>query len=178
MHPFSQSILLACVALAGCVPDDPPPVPAQSPTSHKTPTTRPASLPSPPIAPTIPEADRFTAVLERRWPLEKIRRHATPDRRHWNGCQNLVAGFPCANGQESTHWAGKLFEGETTGFDEVSWYANVCGGKIDEYSLNARRDDDFWLLEIGGLESLKRAPMVEPPTDDQCYEGGDHSMYR
>lgn len=105
--------------------------------------------------------EEVTAFLEKRWPLEDIGKFAIPERRHNDLYQNLVtAGFP-------EIWAGRLYCDKSTGFDSIEWYATIEKGRtkghsLKEYSLNAIRGKDFWLLEIGSPTSVQQPPSVEP----------------
>ena len=125
----------------------------------------------------VTSPEQLTALLERRWTVERIRRFCIPARRAWNGCQNLVPGFhkqPCKG---AAVWHGELFKGKTTGFDRITWYGDACDGVAETYSLDVKRSKDFWVLEIGSPELLGTPPLVEPPTNQLCFEGGDHSMF-
>jgi hypothetical protein len=165
MRPIGYATLLALILPCGCMREDPVPAPA-------------VNTPPPVTSGEINSPDRLTAALENRWTLERIRRYAIPERRLWEGCQNLVAGFPSEKCDSTLVWEGELFNGITTGFDEIAWYANTCGNHVEEYSLGVTRGDDFWLLEIASPTDLDKPPVVEPPWDDQCFAGGDHSMYK
>ena len=139
----------------------------------------PAAATSTPTSgpPTTPAA--LAAALERRWPLENIARFCSPERRWWPGCQNLVASPMCTDSQEKGEvWKGDLFKGAETGFDRIWWYATVCGNRIQAYSLNAKRGEDNWGIEIGTLDTLTVQPQVEPSAKSLCFEGGDHSRYQ
>ena len=96
-----------------------------------------------------------TSYLENRWSLADIKKFAIPERRHNDAYQNLVIDTP-------TTWAGKLYCDQRTGFDSIEWYATVANGHVKEYSLEASRGKDFWLLEIGGPATARRPPIVEP----------------
>jgi hypothetical protein len=100
-----------------------------------------------------PEA--VTALLEKRWSLADVRKFAIPERRHNNKYQNLVLDTPEA-------WAGRVYCDKATGFDSIEWYATVENGRATEYSLQAIRGKDFWLLEIGSPASVRKPPHVEP----------------
>ena len=104
--------------------------------------------------------EEVTALLEKRWPLADIRKYAIPERRHNDAYQNLViAGF-------SKVWSGRLYCGQTTGFDSIEWYATIenrhAKNSLYAYSLGAIRGKDFWLLEIGGPTSVQKLPDIEP----------------
>jgi hypothetical protein len=99
--------------------------------------------------------EEVTALLEKRWPLEDIRKFAIPERRHNDGWQNLVADTP-------EIWAGRLYCDKTAGFDSIEWYATTENGRVKEYSLDAIRGKDFWLLEIGSQASVQKPPDIEP----------------
>jgi len=96
-----------------------------------------------------------TVLLEKRWSVADVRKFAIPERRHNDAYQNLVLDTPEA-------WAGRLYCDKTTGFDSIEWYATVENGRVKEYSLQAMRGKDFWLLEIGNAASVQKAPVVEP----------------
>jgi len=99
--------------------------------------------------------EEFTAFLEKRWPLADVRKFAIPERRHNDAYQNLVPYTP-------EIWAGGLYCDKTTGFDSIEWYAGIEKGSVKEYSLNAIRGKDSWLLEIGSPDSTQNPPNVEP----------------
>jgi hypothetical protein len=99
--------------------------------------------------------EEVTALLEKRWSRADVRKFAIPERRHNNAYQNLVLDTPKI-------WAGRLYCDTTTGFDSIEWYATVENGRAKEYSLQARRGKDFWLLEIGSPASVQKPPDVEP----------------
>ena len=105
--------------------------------------------------------EEVTAFLEKRWSLADIRRYAIPERRHNDLYQNLVtAGVP-------EIWAGRLYCGESTGFDSIEWYATIetrhtKEPSLKEYSLGAIRGKDFWLLEIGSPASVQQPANIEP----------------
>ena len=102
--------------------------------------------------------EEVTAFLEKRWSLADVRKFAIPERRHNDAYQNLVTvGF-------SETWAGRLYCDKTTGFDSIEWYATVENDRVKDYSLNAIRGQDSWLLEIGGPgpDSVQSPPDVEP----------------
>ena len=99
--------------------------------------------------------EEVTALLEKRWSLADVRKFAIPERRHNNGYQNLVLDTPEA-------WAGRLYCDKATGFDSIEWYAAVENDRAREYSLQAIRGKDFWLLEIGDPASVRKPPHVEP----------------
>jgi hypothetical protein len=96
------------------------------------------------------DSEEMTELLEKRWPLSAIVAYCTPGWR-WNPLnQNLVP-------EGDRYWRGKLYNGKTAPFDEISWYAGVNRDKI-EYSLNAKRGKDYWNLEIGNEKSLREPP--------------------
>ena len=104
--------------------------------------------------------EEVTALLEKRWSLADVRKFAIPERRHNDAYQNLVLDTP-------EIWAGRLYCDTTTGFDSIEWYATVENGhdkqhSLKEYSLQARRGKDFWLLEFGSPASVRNPPNVEP----------------
>lgn len=96
-----------------------------------------------------PSATEITQLLERRWPLADIQTFCTPKNR-WNPLfQGLVT-----DGEQK--WEGELYKGKKTGFDKISWYANVTrGGVASEYSLNVKRGDEYWNLEIGDEQTMR-----------------------
>ena len=103
--------------------------------------------------------EEVTAFLEKRWPLEDIRKFAIPERRHNDLYQNLAPIPP-------EIWTGRLYCDKATGFDSIEWYATIEKGHakdlLKEYSLNAIRGKDFWLLEIGSPTSVQQPPNIEP----------------
>ena len=104
--------------------------------------------------------EEVTALLEKRWPLEDIRRYAIPERRHNDLYQNLVTA------DAAEIWAGRLYCDKAAGFDSIEWYATIetrhSKDSLKEYSLNAIRGKDFWLLEIGSPTSVQQPPNIEP----------------
>jgi hypothetical protein len=103
--------------------------------------------------------EQVTALLEKRWPLDDIRKFAIPERRHNDEYQNLVP-----SGQQI--WGGRLYCDQATGFDSIEWYANVKNGpsenSLREFSLGAIRGHDYWLLEMGSPDSVQKPPDIEP----------------
>jgi hypothetical protein len=104
--------------------------------------------------------EEVTAFLEKRWPLADIKKFAIPERRLNDAYQNLVADTP-------EIWAGRLYCDKTTGFDSIQWYATIQNRRAKEhslkqYSLQAIRGKDFWLLEIGSPASIQKPADVEP----------------
>ena len=104
--------------------------------------------------------EEVTAFLEKRWPLADIRKYAIPERRHNDLYQNLVI-----SGVREV-WGGRLYCDKTTGFDSIEWYANIedthTKHSLKEFSLNAIRGNDSWLLEIGSPTSVQQPPNIEP----------------
>src|SRR5215510_5169092 len=114
----------------------------------------------PNVEPGFNSPEEVTAFLEKRWPLEGIRKFAIPERRHNDLYQNLVtAGFPEV-------WTGRLHCDKSTEFDSIEWYATIeirhTRRSLNEYSLGAIRGKDFWLLEIGSPTSVQQPPNIEP----------------
>ena len=99
--------------------------------------------------------EEVTVLLEKRWSLADIRKFAIPERRHNDAYQNLVLDTPEV-------WAGRLYCYQSTGFDSIEWYGTVENGRAKEYSLEAKRGKDFWLLEIGSPTSVHKPPNAEP----------------
>jgi hypothetical protein len=108
-----------------------------------------------------PEA--LTKLLERRWPVAAIQTYCIPERRHNNAYQNLVAYSP--------RWEGILYRDTSTGFDRITWYASTKHGRADEYSLEAYRGKDFWLLEICSEESIQKPPNYSPDPHEPWFIG-------
>ncbi|HKP48171.1 MAG TPA: hypothetical protein VJT50_16340 [Pyrinomonadaceae bacterium] len=108
-----------------------------------------------------PEA--LTKALERRWPIAAIQTYCIPERRHNNSFQNLVA--------YGMIWKGTLHAGVNTGFDKVSWYATTTEGHVQDYSLEAYRGTDFWLLEIGDEGTLQASPHYSPDPTERRFVG-------
>ncbi|QDV17321.1 hypothetical protein Pan153_19560 [Gimesia panareensis] len=105
-----------------------------------------------------------TAALEARWSLDDIRTFCIPERRHNPMYQNLVTDV-------GETWEGTLYENVPTGFRSISWYGTAVDGKLHEYSLNASRGDDGWLLEIGNVKSFAKQPNVAPDPSSQRFIG-------
>jgi hypothetical protein len=105
----------------------------------------------------------MTKMLEERWHLAAIREFCIPERRHDNSCQNLVA-----YGQV---WRGNLYVNESTGFDQIAWYATTNHGRAEQFSLGVSRGQDFWLLEGGSEQTVQRAPNFSPDPKELCFVG-------
>ena len=105
----------------------------------------------------------LTKWLEQRWPLDAILKFCTPERRHDDASQNLVA--------MDKAWEGQLYIGKKTGFDKIFWYGESKNGRLEAYSLNATRGDDWWLLEIVGREYMNYPPIVEPDPSRRGFVG-------
>ena len=139
------------------------PAPEPHPANCSNPTWPPRAIFAkyPPNAkPGFDSPEEVTAALEKRWSLADIRKFAIPERRHNDAYQNLVVDTPEV-------WAGRLYCDRTTGFDSIEWYATVESGRgkehsLKEYSLQARRGKNFWLLEFGSPASVEKPPNVEP----------------
>ena len=160
-------VVATILAVGACQSPQPRPTivpPASPPRSMN---CTPMLSPSPIIAKYPPNAkpgfnspEQVTAFLEKRWPLADIGRYATPERRHNDEYQNLVAvGVPEV-------WAGRLYCDQSTGFDSIEWYATIeirhTKHSLKEFSLGAIRGKDFWLLEIGSPTSVQQPPDIEP----------------
>lgn len=99
--------------------------------------------------PVLPESpEELTKLLEKRWPLTAIQRYCVPKNQFDPKVQNLVIN-------SKKIWKGVLYEGKETGLDKISWYAGVNPDGI-EYSLNVRKGDSIWLLEIGDEKTMKK----------------------
>jgi len=109
-------------------------------------------------------AKEVTAALEARWSLEDMKIYCVPERRQNPLCQNLVTDV-------GVTWEGALYENVPTGFDSITWYGTAVDGRLHEYSLNASRGDDSWLLEIGNVKSFDRQPRVSPDPSGPCFIG-------
>jgi hypothetical protein len=158
-------MILAIIVALGTELDVPPPPP--TPAAAR-PAMRAISAPS-----------ELTALLEERWPLANIRRFCTPNRRHWNGWQNLVTGFHRPGCINPALWSGELYEGQSTGYAKISWYGDACDGTAETYSLGVQRGGDYWLLEIGTPASLNTPPIVAPSPDEPRFvHGRHHSNHR
>jgi len=105
-----------------------------------------------------------TRLLEQRWSLADVRAFCIPARRHNPMYQNLLVDSPEA-------WKGRLYSNQRTGFDRISWYATVRDGRVLEYSLEAYRGKDLWLLEIGSPETVHTPPHVTPDTSEARFVG-------
>ncbi len=118
-------------------------------------------IPAATVTPGFDSPEAVTGLLEQRWSLADIKRFCIPERRANPFMQNLVR-------QAQEIWEGKLYSGQQSGFDEISWYANVREGRVEKYSLNVQRGEDYWNLEIASPERTQRPPDVEP---DPSYPG-------
>jgi hypothetical protein len=99
------------------------------------------------VAPGYNSPEALNRALELRWSLADIKAFCIPERRHNPAYQNLVADTP-------ETWKGRLYAEQETGFDRISWYATVRDGKLDAYSLDVYRGNDFWLLEGGDVTTM------------------------
>ena len=113
--------------------------------------------------PSITSPEGFTRLLEQRWPLADIRTFCIPERRHNPAWQNLVA--------MGEVWKGRLYQCVDTGFDRISWYADIEQGQVHAYSLAVQCGRSFWLLEIGSPESLRTPPTVAPDPSAPYFLG-------
>lgn len=154
-YQMLQNLLLGTVMLMtvwGCQPTDSD-APAGNATKEKT--EAPQQLTSP---------AEVTAALEARWSLDDIKTYCIPERRYNPMCQNLVTDV-------GVTWEGTLYENVPTGFDSISWYGTAVEGRLHEYSLGVSRGENYWLLEIGNVESFARRPNVAPDPSGQCFIG-------
>jgi hypothetical protein len=119
---------------------------------------------SPTATPGFDSPESFTRLLEQRWSLVDICAFCIPERRHNDAYQNLVITTPGA-------WKGRLYVDTLTGFDRISWYATVHEGHVQEYSLEAYRGNDFWLLEGGSPETFHWPPHVTPDPSAPYFVG-------
>ena len=123
-----------------------------------------AAVYSPTATPGFDSPEGVTRLLEQRWSLADIRAFCIPERRHNDAYQNLVVVTAEA-------WKGRLYADRPTGFDRVSWYATVRDGHVQEYSLEASRGSDFWLLEIGNRSTVRTPPQVTPDSSSPDFVG-------
>lgn len=93
---------------------------------------------------------QLDSALRKRWPLERIQRICKVNPPTPGSLQNLVA--------LGTVWDGELYGDQKTGFDRIYWYASVRSNRLDEYSLNATKGHQNWIVEIGDEESLSKPP--------------------
>lgn len=102
----------------------------------------------------------MNTVLEQRWPLEFIDKwvNNTPPNRI--GIQNLTL-VPA-----DMVWRQEMYEKENHTFDRIHWYAKFWRGEI-KYSVNAKRGESTWTLELGDAEDLLNSSMIPvEPIDD------------
>ena len=123
-----------------------------------------AAVYSPTATPSFDSPEGVTRSLEQRWSLPDIRAFCIPERRHNDMYQNLVVTTPEV-------WKGRLYADRPTGFDRISWYATVHKSRVQEYSLEAYRGHDFWLLEIGNPETVRTPPQIAPDVSDPSFVG-------
>lgn len=128
------------------------------------PTSARTAVYSPTAAPSFDSPEGVSRLLEQRWSLRDIRSFCIQERRHNPSYQNLVITSPDA-------WKGRIYTNQRTGFDRISWYATVSNGRVQEYSLGAYRGSDFWLLEIGGSETVRNPLRVTPSPSEPCFIG-------
>ena len=72
---------------------------------------------------------------------------------------------------DNPYWHGTLYEGRETGFDKISWVANIENGRVSEYSLTTQIGHNLWLLDGGTPESLKKSPDVTPDWHADWFVG-------
>jgi hypothetical protein len=135
-------------------------------------TVAPRANPTP-LAPTAVSAadakagfdssEALNKLLERRWPVTAIQAYCTPERRHNESYQNLVA--------LGVVWKGTLHRDIETGFDKIAWYATTIDGRAQEFSLGVDRGKDFWLLEIGSEETMQEPPNFSPDSREPRFVG-------
>jgi hypothetical protein len=150
MHAPSSILALLCVVV-GCLTqrDRSLSVETDWPQSAR------AAVYSRSATPSFDSPEGVTRLLEQRWSLADIRTFCIPARRHNPMYQNLVVDSPEA-------WKGRLYSDQHTGFDGIRWYATVRSGRLLEYSLVVYRGDDYWLLEIGSPDTIRRRPQIAP----------------
>ena len=150
----------ALIAVAGCSAqrEQPSPAAADWPPSAR------AAAYSPTATPSFDSPEGVTRLLEQRWSLADIRAFCIPERRHNFEYQNLVADAP-------ELWKGRLYADTPTGFDRISWYANVRDSRVKEYSLEAHRGSDVWVLEGGSPETIRTPPQVTPDSSAPYFIG-------
>jgi hypothetical protein len=135
-----------------------------SPAASDCPPSARAAAYSPATVPSFDSPEGVTRLLEQRWSLADIRAFCIPERRHNYAYQRLVADAP-------ELWKGRLYANTQTGFDRISWYANVRDGHVQEYELEAYRGTDLWLLEIGDPETVRTPPQVTPDSSAPYFIG-------
>jgi hypothetical protein len=121
--------------------------------------------------PSFDSPDGVTRLLEQRWSLNNIRAFCIPARRHNGMYQCLVPEAPEV-------WHGRLYPDMQTGFDRITWYATVRGGRVREYELEVYRSDDFWLLEIGTPDIVREPPQVTPDPSADWFIGGSIEHFK
>lgn len=115
------------------------------------------------VTPGFESPEGLTRMLEERWSLEDIHAFCIPERRHNFYKQLLVTTAP-------NWWEGELYRNAETGFDQISWWADVKDGRAFVYCLEVRRGEDNWALEIGTPESVLKPPVVTPdPSADRFF---------
>jgi len=107
---------------------------------------------------------KLTQVLECRWPVSAITEFCIPERRLNVDFQNLVT-------YTDVVWQEDLHAKTQSGFDEIWWHANTEGGRATKYSLNAKRGDDYWLLEIGNEQTVQDEPDITPDPSQPRFVG-------
>jgi hypothetical protein len=123
-----------------------------------------AAVYSPSATPSLDSPEGVTRLLEQRWSLADIRSFCIPERRYNPSYQNLVIDTPGP-------WKGRLYPDKETGFDRISWYGTVRDGRVNAYSLEVYRGHDFWLLEIGDPETVRKPPQVTPDPSKGWFVG-------
>jgi|SRR4030095_6700096 hypothetical protein len=102
-------------------------------------------------------AELMTKFLEQRWPIWKIRKFCTTERRHNPFYQQLVAYE-----ENGPVWEGTLHSTRYSSLDKIAWYATTKNGRVDLFQLSAKRGSDFWVLEISNEDMMTRPPYYTP----------------
>ncbi len=100
----------------------------------------------------ISNQEELNEALKARWPLNLLRTYCKAIPPTPGSFQNLVA--------LGKSWEGTLYVDGKTGFDKVWWYASLEGNKLDQYSLNATKGTNNWIVELGNLRTLVHPPRI------------------
>lgn len=109
--------------------------------------------------------EQLEKLIEKRWPLWAIRTFCIPERRCDSGWQNLVTDTDVV-------WQGELYP-DAADFDKIEWYATTEDGRALEYSLNAHRGRDLWVIEICSEHYVAWPPDYSPDPSTERFVGHD-----
>jgi hypothetical protein len=104
----------------------------------------------------VESSQEMQHALEKRWDLTRLLAY----------CNSVPAtkGYFLKNLPKPVAWKGVLYKNRSE-FSELSWEASVKNGRLDQYTLRARKGNRCWDIEYGDQTTLARHPVVEMPAD-------------